>query len=257
MAPKNPPDPAPKKDAATPAEDKSFFKTPCDEAVVVFFFFLLFLASVMMAGLYCTLWAEQRSFFSGVKQIWNFVEEYDPSSVGMDDLEILAVAQGLADELLNSTLLNDEIKSDIDKIAELLKDPQWKMHNRALYYFSNEKQSWEESRKHCIKKKTSLISVSNGEEQDFINNEGAKFKKHFWIGLRKNNKKLNGLEWLDGSAVLEVFWDTEMKQPSTSPDENCVYITQKCRHRYCWHDSACWHKMSFICKKAPDQKWER
>ncbi|XP_061438944.1 perlucin-like protein [Rhineura floridana] len=103
----------------------------------------------------------------------------------------------LSDYYINLTLRNDELQLEIDDVREKV-DSGWKIFRWNVYFFSKDLGTWSESIEKCKEKKSDLVSVLKADEQLYLNTEVRKNKFCYWIGLRKNKKKRNGVLWLNG-----------------------------------------------------------
>ncbi|KAJ1084939.1 hypothetical protein NDU88_005077 [Pleurodeles waltl] len=128
----------------------------------------------------------------------------------------------------------------------------WLLNNIQCYYFPVEKLSMEESRENCRLNESYLVTILDGQEQDFITR--MKGLHHYWIGLTDIHEE-GTWKWLDGSALQkDRFWRCD--QPDNGGgkgEEDCatlgiapcdeVSILQN------WSDENCWENHRYICKK--------
>ncbi|XP_047597691.1 T-cell surface glycoprotein YE1/48-like [Lutra lutra] len=76
----------------------------------------------------------------------------------------------------------------------------WHCCGKSCYYFSKEEKTWEESKKSCEDMDSSLITIDNKAEQNFIQ---SKIRYNYWIGLHKEGAKYPW-KWLDGTPLSQM-----------------------------------------------------
>ncbi|XP_026103826.1 hepatic lectin-like [Carassius auratus] len=118
---------------------------------------------------------------------------------------------------------------------------EWIYYQSSFYYMSNERKSWTESRRDCLKRKADLIIINNREESDFVQNHTV--KKEFWIGVTDSDVE-GSWKWVDGSALNSELWAS--REPNGGRVENCAvtYLTERpdllglidvrCNNAYQW-----------------------
>uniref|UniRef100_A0A671L442 Zmp:0000000924 n=1 Tax=Sinocyclocheilus anshuiensis TaxID=1608454 RepID=A0A671L442_9TELE len=116
----------------------------------------------------------------------------------------------------------------------------------SFYYMSNERKSWTESSKDCLKRRANLIIINNREEQDFVKNNTV--KREFWIGLTDIDVE-GSWKWVDGSNMTSGFWAS--REPNGGRVENCAvtYLT-KWPDLLGWLDVKCNNAYQWICEKT-------
>ncbi|XP_053912010.1 killer cell lectin-like receptor subfamily F member 1 [Cuculus canorus] len=61
--------------------------------------------------------------------------------------------------------------------------PGWQLHRARCYYFSEEAESWDDSQRNCLARKSQLLVIEDEIEMEFIDNK-EKDTKYIWIGLK-------------------------------------------------------------------------
>uniref|UniRef100_A0A671L9F4 Zmp:0000000924 n=1 Tax=Sinocyclocheilus anshuiensis TaxID=1608454 RepID=A0A671L9F4_9TELE len=119
---------------------------------------------------------------------------------------------------------------------------EWIYYQSSFYYMSNERKSWTESSKDCLKRRANLIIINNREEQ---NNT---VKREFWIGLTDIDVE-GSWKWVDGSNMTSGFWAS--REPNGGRVENCAvtYLT-KWPDLLGWLDVKCNNAYQWICEKS-------
>ncbi|XP_030421293.1 C-type lectin domain family 4 member F-like isoform X2 [Gopherus evgoodei] len=128
----------------------------------------------------------------------------------------------------------------------------WRFYGGNLYYFSQEKKSFDEAEQFCVSQDSHLTSVSSQAEQEFLSNE-TKGEDH-WIGLTDRETE-GSWRWVDGTEyradASRGFW--EENQPDnwhqeTGGREDCVEI--RTMELKWWNDANCTLPSRWICKQA-------
>ncbi|XP_051763528.1 killer cell lectin-like receptor subfamily F member 1 isoform X2 [Ctenopharyngodon idella] len=141
----------------------------------------------------------------------------------------------------------DRLRNELQICAE------WTRYQSSLYYISNEKKSWTESRRYCTERGADLITINNREEQDFVNNmSGAAV---VWIGLTDSDVE-GRWKWVDGSALTSGFWASG--EPGGGTRENCVLTVAVPKlpewpGLVGWLDESCNQAYQWICEKNISQ----
>ncbi|XP_030299937.1 collectin-12 [Calypte anna] len=126
----------------------------------------------------------------------------------------------------------------------------WKNYTEKCYYFSVEREIFEEAKLFCEEKESRLVIINNKEEQQWIKRQ-ISGKGSFWIGLTDSEKE-NEWRWLDGS--LPVYTNWKSGQPDNwshghGPGEDCAGLI----YAGLWNDFYCEDVNNFICEKDMDK----
>ncbi|XP_059102475.1 collectin-12 [Peromyscus eremicus] len=124
--------------------------------------------------------------------------------------------------------------------------PHWKNFTDKCYYFSVEKEIFEDAKLFCEDKSSHLVFINSREEQQWIKKQTVGRDSH-WIGLTDSEQE-NEWKWLDGTPVDYKNW--KAGQPDNwgnghGPGEDCaglIYAGQ-------WNDFQCDEINNFICEK--------
>lgn len=124
--------------------------------------------------------------------------------------------------------------------------PHWKNFTDKCYYFSIEKEIFEEAKLFCEDKSSHLVFINTREEQQWIKKQLVGRESH-WIGLTDSEHE-NEWKWLDGTSPDYKNW--KAGQPDNwghghGPGEDCaglIYAGQ-------WNDFQCEDVNNFICEK--------
>nr|XP_020041963.1 collectin-12 [Castor canadensis] len=124
--------------------------------------------------------------------------------------------------------------------------PHWKNFTDKCYYFSVEKEIFEDAKLFCEDKSSHLVFINTREEQQWIKKQIAGRDSH-WIGLTDAEHE-NEWKWLDGTPAHYKNW--KAGQPDNwghghGPGEDCaglIYAGQ-------WNDFQCEDINNFICEK--------
>ncbi|XP_053886635.1 C-type lectin domain family 4 member F-like isoform X1 [Malaclemys terrapin pileata] len=170
------------------------------------------------------------------------------SALEQNGLPLLDQLQLLMEEVGTSCTTMRKQYSDV-----LTKLPRgWRFYGGNLYYFSQEKKSWDEAERFCVSQDLHLTSVSSQAEQEFLSKE-TKGEDH-WIGLTDRGTE-GSWRWVDGTEYREDtsrgFW--EENQPDNwdqgiGSREDCVHIHP--RNGNLWNDANCALPSRWICKQA-------
>ncbi|XP_065683392.1 uncharacterized protein LOC100215503 isoform X1 [Hydra vulgaris] len=122
----------------------------------------------------------------------------------------------------------------------------WKLYNTNCYYFSNYSYlDWHKSKLACESANSSLTSILNLDENNFIASEiRRRYMANPYIGLNDLFHE-SGWKWVDGSVSNYFNFDTNQ------PDdwygmEDCVEL----RSTGFWNDVSCNIKKPYVCKKS-------
>lgn len=124
--------------------------------------------------------------------------------------------------------------------------PHWKNFTDKCYYFSVEKEIFEDAKLFCEDKSAHLVFINTREEQQWIKKQVVGRESH-WIGLTDSEQE-NEWKWLDGTPADYKNW--KAGQPDNwghghGPGEDCaglIYAGQ-------WNDFQCEDINNFICEK--------
>ncbi|ROT63825.1 hypothetical protein C7M84_018271 [Penaeus vannamei] len=134
----------------------------------------------------------------------------------------------------------------------------WKYWNNHCYYFGLESKTWDESRSWCQANLGSdLASITNEDENTYINNVLSSQYLNGWIGLHDDNAGADW-HWMDGANYDYTNW---MDGEPNNQDgvEHCGEIRAS-DYYYSgkWNDMPCDLLNSFVCKtsvKTCPQSW--
>ncbi|XP_052423972.1 hepatic lectin isoform X3 [Carassius gibelio] len=155
-------------------------------------------------------------------------------------------------EIKNNNL-TEESKTKRDQLINQLSIlDEWIYYQFSFYYKSNEKKSWTESRRDCLKKGADLIITNNREEYDFVMN--ITNKTEFWIGATDIDVD-GSWKWVDGSNMTSGFrfWAKggQVKEPGGGTLENCaVSHSTQWPNIKGWNDVKCNDTYNWICEKS-------
>nr|XP_045374808.1 collectin-12 [Camelus bactrianus] len=124
--------------------------------------------------------------------------------------------------------------------------PHWKNFTDKCYYFSVEKEIFEDAKLFCEERSSHLVFINSREEQQWIKKQMVGRDSH-WIGLTDSEQE-NEWKWLDGTSPEYKNW--KPGQPDNwghghGPGEDCaglIYAGQ-------WNDFQCEDVNNFICEK--------
>lgn len=127
--------------------------------------------------------------------------------------------------------------------------PQWISFRNKCYYFSTERDIFDEAKKLCEEKSSTMVIVSDKEEQLWLSNQIAG-NGHFWLGLTDKEEE-NVWKWVD--ETLPAFTNWKEGQPDNwqhghGPGEDCAGII----HAGLWNDFYCDDINRVICEKEND-----
>nr|XP_025139034.1 NKG2-A/NKG2-B type II integral membrane protein-like isoform X3 [Bubalus bubalis] len=109
---------------------------------------------------------------------------------------------------------------------------KWSCCGQKCYYFSDESNNFEESKKRCKEMDSTLLKIEDKEELNFIQSQLSYF---YWIGLSHKSTR-NQWTWEDKSMpFLKFNW-------KESNEGNCAYIKETKMSA-----SECSRFMHFIC----------
>ncbi|XP_076829479.1 collectin-12-like isoform X2 [Brachyhypopomus gauderio] len=125
----------------------------------------------------------------------------------------------------------------------------WLRFRNSCYNFITEQLSFDSAKKKCSSVSSSLVIISDGEEQGWlhINTVG---KGYFWLGLTDKEEE-NVWRWVDGSIPTFTKW--RPGQPDNwshghEEGEDCAGLV----HGGLWNDFYCDDHIGSICERAVD-----
>ncbi|XP_052395951.1 C-type mannose receptor 2-like isoform X2 [Carassius gibelio] len=127
------------------------------------------------------------------------------------------------------------------------------------YHFVNQKKSWTEAQSYCREKYTDLVTISDIQEQNDIEQAIKRVNSNadrVWIGLRSTDSWIWSLS--DPAFYREHEsqyrnWDKTTRKPQPEEDGDCVFMDcgngQHCAKasKGQWHDVDCSYLLYFIC----------
>ncbi|XP_039395252.1 C-type lectin domain family 4 member F-like isoform X2 [Mauremys reevesii] len=162
---------------------------------------------------------------------------------------------------LDTLQLLDEVQAGVRMLKAQLGDVLtklsrgWRLYSGNLYYFSQERKSWDEAEQFCVSQDSHLTSVSSQAEQEFISSE-TQGEDH-WIGLTDRETE-GSWRWVDGTEyradASRGFWgenEPNNYDPEKDGGEDCVHTEP--RKRNLWNDANCTQPFRWICKGAHGQ----
>ena len=119
------------------------------------------------------------------------------------------------------------------------------------YFWSSNKQNWDESKSHCEIMNGTLAAVTSLPIHNFLVRKVDKGSDNqytwFWIGGTDRETEGNW-KWVDGSDWNFSHWATlRDKQPSGGPNQNCLQIYHGRYATNGWNDQYCYMALPFIC----------
>ncbi|KAJ8392920.1 hypothetical protein AAFF_G00071240 [Aldrovandia affinis] len=120
------------------------------------------------------------------------------------------------------------------------------------YYFSPNKQDWEDSKKSCESLGSHLIILHSHKQHEAMEKEAWRqggFDYHYWIGL--TDSETEGVwKWVDDTTVNNTYWDDEYREPDNHPSsgihgEDCAVLDS---HARTWFDVPCEYTYKRICE---------
>ncbi|KAM4539611.1 CD209 antigen-like protein A isoform 2-T2 [Odontesthes bonariensis] len=99
---------------------------------------------------------------------------------------------------VNSSQLQDEVKTLKDKIKGNWCPDGWTRFGLSCYFKFTEWKTWSDSRKLCQKRGADLVIINSKEEQEFVHKLNGNGES--WIGLQVSGGEW---KWVDGSPLTE------------------------------------------------------
>ncbi|KAH0618229.1 hypothetical protein JD844_017243 [Phrynosoma platyrhinos] len=110
--------------------------------------------------------------------------------------------------------------------------------------------TWEEARIFCQTWFTDLVAIQNQEEIAYLNAVVPRYRKYYWIGIRKIN---NTWTWVGTNKILTKEAENwAYREPNNKKDnQDCVEIyIQRDREAGKWNDEPCTKKKRALCYQA-------
>nr|XP_016853140.1 PREDICTED: CD209 antigen [Anolis carolinensis] len=227
-----------------------FFDTPKGRRYVMIAAIVNFLLVCLMYFLYQLQLQKNGILYEALYMIRDFVAEFDPEAAEKSDVEIVAVAQNLSDELNIMVDKTEVLQAEIDHL--LLDLPEWIAHNTNLFYFDTDTADFAGAIEKCAERGANLTSLKFPEEVKFLDTIVAEKKADFWIGYVKNESAGGpGWMWLNG----RIFKYTHFPGPPAMKHGRCAYNKHECKIEECWMSDKCETVRRFICRKEPRLYW--
>ncbi|KAG2458220.1 COL12 protein, partial [Polypterus senegalus] len=163
-------------------------------------------------------------------------------------------------EVANLSMIMEEMKLVDTKHSQLITNftilqatecpAQWIGFRSKCYYFSTEGQMFEEAKKLCGEKSSTMVIINDKDEQQWVKKQ-VSGKGYFWIGLTDQEKE-NEWKWIDGTTPTYVNW--KEGQPDNwshghEHGEDCAGLI----HGGLWNDFFCDDINKVICEKDNDK----
>ncbi|XP_075063030.1 C-type lectin domain family 4 member G-like isoform X2 [Mixophyes fleayi] len=206
--------------------------------LLVVWMILMFLLFILLSSIMFIYYFNFSAQLSDVKQNVSLAQESTRKEIDIWKEDLKKVKQGNEIEAL---------KTEIQAIKRFLGlctlcPAEWTLLGSTCYFFSKSHQTWENSRKECIKFNSTLLILTSRKELDAL--RPVIGNKRFWIGLKKfSNKDWN---WVDGTTPLFTNWN--------SGEPNNIGYREHCTEMITggWNDLDCSQTIDYICKRLAD-----
>ncbi|KAG7488525.1 hypothetical protein MATL_G00034910 [Megalops atlanticus] len=123
--------------------------------------------------------------------------------------------------------------------------PQWINFREKCYFFTTEARNFDEAKKSCEEKSSSMVIINDIEEQQWLQKQIAG-KRFFWLGLTDREEE-NVWRWVDGTEPTFTKW--KPGQPDNwshghQQGEDCAGLI----HQGLWNDFFCDDLNGIICE---------
>ncbi|KAM9450006.1 uncharacterized protein Hap1MRO34_022484 [Clarias gariepinus] len=151
----------------------------------------------------------------------------------------------------NLTIKRDQLQRErnecLRRLCDLDKERCFSFSS-SLYFMSNEKKNWTESRQDCRDKGADLVIINSREEQESIVKQLGSFL--VWIGL--SDRETQGeWKWVDGTPLTTEFWN-KGEPNNLDGEEDCGEFLSA-PNVTVWNDNKCSINLHWICEKRLSQ----
>ncbi|PIO26721.1 hypothetical protein AB205_0156240 [Aquarana catesbeiana] len=98
----------------------------------------------------------------------------------------------------------------------------WYLIEGKCYFFSNHRDTWNNSKNFCKSHNSSLAIIDNEKEKTFLSLQGS----NYWIGLSRAQDN-SGWVWTDGTPYSETLFNI-FRHPTISSESEHVYLDSEC-----------------------------
>ncbi|XP_029309190.1 macrophage mannose receptor 1-like [Cottoperca gobio] len=104
--------------------------------------------------------------------------------------------------------------------------------------------TWAQAEASCKQQGSSLLSITDPNEQAFVSALLGSGKHKLWIGLVLDQE--HGWQWSDLKPFRYLRWSTG--HPLPNPGHNCAFLDSAGQHS--WQSSSCVKKLGYVCYKS-------